>query len=184
MLYWHIVWYSYLLPLRLPSIPWALTLRRVALLPSPCIFTGTIKGRNVFHAEYKSALRVFHSRFCACQHFSSFFSPLLSCHAFFSHSLCLNHYSLYTRGLKECKWITQGEHSQSYLNILSASVLTSLWIKSSFHPVTGWRVMADNNHYAGCTHPINQSLSLLTKMLGMVIYCLNIVKWAGGFSNS
>lgn len=100
----HILWYSYLLP----SIPRALTLRHVALLPSPCIFTGTIKGRNVFHAEYKSAFRVFHSHFCACQHFSSFFSPLLSCHAFFSHSLCINHYSLYTGGLRKL----QVDHSR------------------------------------------------------------------------
>jgi len=58
--------------------------------------------------------------------FLLFFFPLLSCHAFFSHSRCINHYSLYTGGLRRYNWITQGEHSRSYLNTLSASVLKSL----------------------------------------------------------
>lgn len=75
-------------PAKTTFYSWALPLQHVALWPSSCIFIGAIKGKNVFHATHKSGSRVFHSHFCFCQHFSSFFPLFFSCHAFFFHATC------------------------------------------------------------------------------------------------
>lgn len=73
------------------SAPSKITFYSTSTNPLPCsivafpLHIGTIKGRNVFHAEYKWAFRVFHSHFCACQHF--FFPHSFPVMPFF-HTAC------------------------------------------------------------------------------------------------
>lgn len=115
-------------PAKTTFYSWALPLQHVALWPSSCIFIGAIKGKNVFHATHKSGSRVFHSHFCFCQHFSSFFPLFFSCHAFFfSCNLCIIHciQEVWERTTGSLK-MTQDERGQFYLNTLSTCVLTSL----------------------------------------------------------